>query len=314
MTDDDQQSLFGELPALTPPSRVQQRLIRSAVEIEADDPDAILFQHTVFCQTGLPYRNPGDVVRIWMRKQGTARLEVEAGRAFSPGADEFVDVGLPFGPKPRLILVYLNAEALRTGSPEIEVEDSLTAFVKRLGFVSKGRNMLIIKDQLARLSAAEIRLAIAYGTAQTRQVQAHIVTGFDLWFPKDERQRVLWPSTVRLSLDYFESLQRHAVPLDERAVAALSHSAMALDIYCWLAQRLHRINPGKPAFIPWTALREQFGWHYGRMDNFKRVFRQTLTMVVSQYRGARIELDDRGMTLRNSLPPVKGRLALITNA
>ena len=312
MTDYGQQSLFGDLPALTPPSRVQQRLIRSAVEIEADDPDAILFQHTVFCQTGLPYRNPGDVVRIWMRKQGTARLEVEAGRAFSPGADEFVDVGLPFGPKPRLILVYLNAEALRTGSPEIEVEDSLTAFVKRLGLVSKGRNMLIIKDQLARLSAAEIRLAVAYGTARARQVQAHIVTGFDLWFPKDERQRVLWPSTVRLSLDYFESLQHHAVPLDERAVGALSHSAMALDIYAWLAQRLHRINPGKPAFIPWVALKEQFGWHYGRMDNFKRVFRQTLTMVLSQYRGARLELDDRGMALRHSSPPVQGRLALIS--
>jgi Plasmid encoded RepA protein len=315
MTDDDQQSLFGGLlPALKPPSRVQQRLIRSAVEIEADDPDAILFQHTVFCQTGLPYRNPGDVVRIWMRKQGATRLEVEAGRAFSPGADEFVDVGLPFGPKPRLILVYLNAEALRTGSPEIEVEDSLTAFVKRLGFVSKGRNMLIIKDQLARLSAAEIRLAVAYGTAQARQVQAHIVSGFDLWFPKDERQRVLWPSTVRLSLDYFESLQRHAVPLDERAVAALSHSAMALDIYAWLAQRLHRVRLGKPAFIPWTALKEQFGWHYGRMDNFKRVFRQTLDMVLSQYQGALLELDDRGMALRNSPPPVKGRMALISKA
>ena len=313
MMDDDQQSLFGELPAMTLPSRIQQRLIRSAVEIEADDPDAILFQHTVFCQTGLPYRNPGDVVRIWMRKQGAARLEVEAGRAFSPGADEFVDVGLPFGPKPRLILVYLNAEALRTSSPEIEVEDSLTAFVKRLGFVSKGRNMLIIKDQLARLSAAEIRLAVAYGTAQARQVQAHIVSGFDLWFPKDDRQRVLWPSTVRLSLDYFESLQRHAVPLDERAVAALSHSAMALDIYAWLAQRLHRVRPGKPAFIPWTALKEQFGWHYGRMDNFKRVFRQTLDTVLSQYQGARLELDDRGMALRNSPPPVKGRMALISN-
>ena len=69
MTDDDQQSLFGELPALKPLSRIQQRLIRSAVEIEADDPDAILFQHTVFCQTGLPYRNPGRAVRIWERKQ-----------------------------------------------------------------------------------------------------------------------------------------------------------------------------------------------------------------------------------------------------
>ena len=311
MSKDDQHSLFGDLPPLRPLSRIEQRLVRSSAEIEADDPDTILFQHTVFCQTGLPYRNPGNDVRIWNRKQGAAHLEVAAGRAFSPTADDFIDVGLPFGPKPRLILAYLNAEALRSGSPQIEVEDSLTAFVKRLGLVSKGRNMLLIKDQLSRLSAAQIRLAVAYGD-HARQIQAHVVSGFDLWFPKDDRQKVLWPSTVSLSLDYFKSLQRHAVPLDERAVASLSHSAMALDIYAWLAQRLHRVNPVKPAFIPWTAIKDQFGWHYGRMDNFKRVFRQTLDMVLSQYRGARLELDDRGMTLRNSPPPIKGRVALIS--
>ena len=50
------------------------------------------------------------------------------------------------------------------------------------------------------------------------------------------------------------------------------------------------------------------------MDKFKAVFRQTLDMVLSQYRGARLELDDRGMTLRNSPPPVKGRLTLISKA
>ena len=71
--------------------------------------------------------------------------------------------------------------------------------------------------------------------------------------------------------------------------------------------------PGKARLHPWTALKDQFGWHYGRMDNFKRVFRQTLDTVLSQYQGARLELDDRGMTLRNSPPPVKGRMALISN-
>ena len=61
MTDDDQQSLFGDqLPVLKPLSPIQRRLVRSSAAIEADDPDAILFQHTVFCQTGLPYRNPGE--------------------------------------------------------------------------------------------------------------------------------------------------------------------------------------------------------------------------------------------------------------
>jgi hypothetical protein len=111
---------------------------------------------------------------------------------------------------------------------------------------------------------------------------------------------VLWPQTVRLSEEYFASLQRHAVPLDERAVAALAHSAMGLDLYAWLAQRLHRVEPGRPAFIPWAALREQFGWHYGRLDKFKAVFRPTLDMVLTQYRGARLGLGAGGLTLRNS--------------
>jgi replication initiator protein len=319
MSDTQAHGLFGPqhlsetLPKVRPPSRIKQRLIESAVEIEANVSDSITYQHTVFCQTGLPYRDPGHI-RLWKRSQGAVHLEVEAGRAFHPAKAEFVDVGLPFGAKPRLILAYLNGEALKTGSPVIEVEESLTAFVQRIGLCGEGRTIRTVKDQLSRLAASEVRLALTYGDQQSRQVNAHIVGEFDLWFPKDAKQRVLWPTTVTLDPRYFESLQRHAVPLDERAVAALSHSAMGLDIYAWVAQRLHRVEPGRPAFIPWRALKEQFGHQYGRMDNFKRVFRQTLDMVLSQYRAARMELDGRGMTLRNSPPPIKGRTALIRPA
>ena len=95
---------------------------------------------------------------------------------------------------------------------------------------------------------------------------------FDLWFPKDERQRVLWPSIVRLSLDYFDSLTRHAVPLDERAIASLSHSAMALDIYAGSRSGFTGSSLASPPFIPWTALKDQFGWHYNRIRDFRRVF------------------------------------------
>ena len=193
----------------------------------------------------------------------------------------------------------------------IEVEDSLSAFVQRIGLCREGRSIRVVKDQLTRLATAEIRLALAIPGTPARQVQAHIVKGFELWLPKDNRQRVLWPSSVSLSADYFESLQRHAVPLDERAIAALSHSAMALDLYCWLAQRLHRIDPARPAFIPWKAVKDQFGWHYSAMFKFRQVFRQTLDLVLTQYRGARLNLDGRGITLRNSPPPVKARLAAV---
>jgi len=45
------------------------------------------------------------------------------------------------------------------------------------------------------------------------QIDTKIVTAFNMWFPKEER--VLWPSIIRLSHEYFDSLQKHAVPLDE---------------------------------------------------------------------------------------------------
>jgi hypothetical protein len=82
-----------------------------------------------------------------------------------------------------------------------------------------------------------------------------------------------------LSDEYFNSLAKHAVPLDARAVAMLSGSSMALDAYVWLAQRLHRLVPGKPQFIPWTALHEQFGQGFARIRDFRRQFLHTLTQV-----------------------------------
>lgn len=295
--------------ALGTASRRTSRILAAANAV-ADDPETILFQHTVFCQTGLPYRNPGEDVRIWERVNGAATLKIIAGEAMHPELCRFVPIGLPFGPKPRLILAHLNAEALRQRSAEIEVGASLTAFVRRLQLDPGGRTISTIKNQLARLSSSAIRLGLVRdGHAVT--INSQIVTAFDLWFPKDDRQRVLWPATVRLSADYFDSLTRHAVPLHEQALMALSSSAMGLDVYAWLAQRLHRVDPGKPVQVPWKALQGQFGWHYDRGRDFRRVFRQTVRLVHSQYREAAIELDRPGMTLRHSPPPVKGRTGVL---
>lgn len=295
------------------PSRVKQRLIDASAEISLSPAEKITYQHTVLCQTGLPYRNPGSETRRWKRQNGRALLEIEAGRAIHPEQNDFVDLPLPFGAKARLILIHLNAEAIRTGTPVIEVEDSMTAFVRRLqNRTPTGPEIRKFKDQLSSLSAATIRLAVTQGD-RAIQVNTQVVTAFDLWFPKNPNQRILWPSTVRLSQDYFDSLGRHAVPLDERAVAALAHSAMGLDVYTWLAQRLHRVPDGKPQFIPWPALHEQFGPTYGRLRKFREVFLTTLRAVQTQYPAARIEADRKGLLLRNSPPPVSQRLVLVSH-
>jgi hypothetical protein len=290
-------------------SRVHRRLIEP-IETEDCDDARLAFQHTVFCQIGLPYRDPGDDVREWRRMQGTTMLVVQAGQVLQPREGTVLNVGLPWGAKPRLIMAHLNAEALRQGSPVIEVESSLSAFVKRIRGFDGGREIRFFKDQLTRLSSAIIRLAVARGD-QTHQVNTQIVTAFSLWLEKDERQRVMWPSTIQLSRDYFASLQEHAVPLNEADLAALAHSAMALDLYAWLAQRLHRVTPMRPAFVTWAALKQQFGPDYGRMDNFKRFFRKTLRQVRARYDRALIDLDEHGITLHHSLPPVMKRSVML---
>ena len=320
--------MMRQLKARSAPTPIQQRLLdTAALSVEQPDLQSLLYQHTVFCQTSLPYRNPGEEARTWERTNGEVQLEVIAGKAMHPDLGRFVPVGLPFGPKCRMVLMHINQRALVTESPHIEVEDTLSKFVRKvLQLDPNGRSMRTVKDQLARLSASSIRLGIVRdGHALT--VNSQIVTAFDVWFPKDDRQRVLWPSTVSLSLDYFQSLMNHAVPLDEAHIAALSHSALALDIYTWLAQRLHRIPAGKPVRVSWLALYGQFGQGYDpdRIDNFRRVFRVALKEVLTLYRAARVEDEDskppriysqggqyvwrekpaKGLTLYNSPPPVR---------
>jgi len=101
------------------------------------------------------------------------------------------------------------------------------------------------------------------------------------------------------------------VPLVERALAALSHSAMALDIYAWLAQRLHRVPREKPQFISWAAIKEQFGEGHSRMNKFKAVFRAAMFQVLACYPKAKVEADHKGLTLRHSPPPVSARVIIV---
>ena len=293
---------------LKPGSAVHRRLLEASADIAGTPSEQIVFQHTVLCQTGMPYRNPGEGVRRWERRNGVVVLEIDAGRVMHPVRKHFVDTPLPFGARARLILIHLNGEALRTGSPEIEVEDSLSAFAQRiLGRYPRGRDIRTFKEQLGALSTATVRLGVASGD-RAAQLTGQIVEVLDLWAPADPSQRVLWPSTIQLGERYFASLTRHAVPLDERAVRALAHSAMGLDIYAWLAQRLHRMARGRPQLVPWTVLHEQFGQGYGRIRKFREVFLRTLTFVHGQYRVARVEVDQKGLTLRNSPPPVGPRI------
>jgi hypothetical protein len=296
-------------------TNIQQRLFNLASDIATSPPEDLAFTHTVLAQTSLPTSKPPEGMLRWERRQGRATLLVVAGEAMDPHTQQFTQLPLPYGPKARLLLMHLNSEAVRRQSPIIPVEESMTAFFRRLmGTSLDGRQIRMLKNQLSALAAATFRLGIMQGEDRALQLDTKVVGAFDLWLQKDDAQRVLWPSTLRLSLDYYESLTQFAVPLDERAVSALAHSAMALDIYCWLAQRLHRIPVGKPQFVAWAAIYDQFGQGYREIRKFRRDFLGLMNQVKAVYPDGRMSEDTRGMTLEHSSPPVAKRMVQVSTA
>lgn len=293
-----------ELQRLARPiSRVDTRLIRTAEEIRQNAADEISYQHTVLCQTGFPYRETS--LRRWERRNGRVFLEIEAGRALDPDTERYVDLPLPFGSKARLILIYLCSTAVRLQSQTIDVDRTMTSFITQLqGREPNGPEIRKFKQQIAAIAGASIRMATVI-EGRSLQVNSQFVSKFDILLKKDDySQRVLWPETVELTTDFFNTLRDHAVPLDQRAVGALAHSAMALDVYAWLAQRLCRIPGRSDALVPWFSLHEQFGSGYKHIRQFRKVFLETIKDVLTQYPAANVFPTAEGLILKRSSPPI----------
>ena len=54
----------------------------------------------------------------------------------------------------------------------------------------------------------------------------------------DDRQGRLTGETAKLSEGFFEQVKRHPMPIEERAIKAISDNSQAIDCYLWLAGRL----------------------------------------------------------------------------
>jgi hypothetical protein len=111
--------------------------------------------------------------------------------------------------------------------------------------------------------------------------------------------------TARLSEKFFDSLQKHAVPLEEAAIRQINNNSMALDVYCWLAFRLRSLKGPTP--VSWKAIKAQFGAGFKQTGHFRETFRTNLGLTRSVYPDAHLDDDDKGLILFPSPAPVGPR-------
>jgi hypothetical protein len=287
-----------DLP-LFQPTPLQRRLIDAAVEIEECTPDTVEFLHAVLCQVGLPRRVTKE--RVFERNNGRASIRVEAGALYKGG--KWVEQPLPCGAKPRLALIHVSSEAVRTKSRTVEVGESIAEFLRLLDLPTNGPAYAEMKRQMERLAACNMMLGMS-APSRDVTVSAKPIERFEAWLQYDGRQRSMWPGVLELSQPFFETLISHAVPLDPRAIHGLKKSALALDVYTWLAHRLCRVRKADGVKLSWGNLRQQFGQEYRCSKDFKKEFRAALLKVRAVYPHARIDEEIGGLRLYSSPAPV----------
>ena len=288
---------------------IQLKRIEANLDIKANPGsiDKAVFQHSILCNVFFPYQNPGDDVRIWSKEFRNASLNLNVIERKDKQTKEVKSYGLPYGANARLIMAYVNTLAIKRQDPVIPLGANVNRFIEALGKSSKdGRTRKGIKDQLNRITHSVIQIGLETEDKKVSRMTGSnllLIDDFDLWYSKSGDEQFLFPSFIKLSDRYFENLLEHAVPLDERAMFALSKDAMALDIYTWLANRLHGLK--KPQKITWKAMKDQFGQTYKRMNDFKGKFRQKMVKVSGVYPAARVEEEtNKYFTLYNSPPPI----------
>ena len=74
------------------------------------------------------------------------------------------------------------------------------------------------------------------------------------------------------------------VPVDMRALRALKHSPLQLDLYAWATYTAYVVSKSRESrFVAWRWLHEQFGADYTALKDFKKHARGAMARVASVY-------------------------------
>jgi hypothetical protein len=308
-------------------ARRRQRDLETISDILGRLPEADerAYLHSGLCQTYLPHSRPHRDDTIWSRNSGRFTLMVtpgavdgtverpleerrrrrktEQGIAPKPLAASGPSfVGVPYGPKARLILIYLQSEGKR--SRVVSLGESLSAFIRSVGLEAtwgpKG-NVPVFREQILRIARCTFTLQwqgrLPDGSDSLNLCDVKIASGLELALSASS-----WRGVVELDADFHAHLQEHAVPLDKRAIRKLSDNSMALDLYTLFAYRLPKLK--EELHLSWGQLRAQLGAEADRNSELSRRIREALTKVLDVYPHAKVNVTRHGLLLRHSPPSV----------
>ncbi|MGY0794288.1 replication protein RepA [Azospirillum argentinense] len=285
--------------------KADRQRLEIAAAVASEEEQGLSICHAGFALTSLPHKNITEP--LWRRDGHRITLLVESGRDRKGEL-----IGIPYGSKARMMLIYLQTRAVQTQSREVELGRSMRAWMSAMGLeATGGATYRLVSEQAKRISACRLTFFTDRNGGEERTNGAFVENEFSLAGALGD-QPTLWQESVRLDEAFYRSLIDHPVPVSETALRQIGNKSMAIDVYVWAAYRLHILT--KPTPISWPALFAQFGGGFSQLKHFKPSFVDALATALAAYPDARIEVEDTGLLLHPSRPPiakVQHRLGLI---
>ncbi|MCW2242566.1 replication protein RepA [Azospirillum canadense] len=281
-----------------------RNLVDIAAAVLAEESTALGITYSGFCLTALPHKKLPDE-QEWERKGHNVTLVVQPGW-LPDGNGGRKQFGVPYGSRARLILLYLQTQAVQNNSPEVELGRSMNDWLDRMGLSNGGQAYKDVREQANRLSACNLTFMWNNAGGRGEFEKDSIIKGGGIQLHTDDpSQPRLWTDKVRLSPSFYKALREHPVPIWEPALRHIINQSMAIDVYVWLAYRLHVLTGPTP--VSWAALHAQFGAAYRTRAQFKYKFPDVLKMAMVVYPDAQVTIDDQGVVLYPSKPPIPER-------
>jgi hypothetical protein len=277
-------------------SKAERGAIEAAASMLSEEESRLGITHAGFAMTSLPHKRIEE--GIWRRDGHRTTLLVESGRSRAGTL-----VGVPYGSIARLILLYLQTEAVRTNTPEVELGRSMKSWMGRMSLTTGGKTYQLVTEQARRISACRLTFFTdRENGAESRHNGAFVQDAITFASVIDDDQPTLWQDRVRLDPSFWRSLKEHPVPVREEAIQAIGTRSLAIDVYIWLAYRLHSLSKSTP--VSWAAVHAQFGAGFRLVRQIKPTFLDALNFALAVYPEARVDADRQGLILHPSPPAV----------
>ena len=189
----------------------------------AEEESRLGITHAGFALTSLPHKRIEEA--LWRREGHRKHLLVESGRHRNGGSSWACLTPRSIA---RLILLYLQTEAIRTSSPEVELGRSMKSWMGRMSLSTGGRTYQLVAEQARRISACRLTFFTdRENGAERRHNGAFVQDAISLSGVMENDQPTLWQDRVRLDEGFWRSLREHPVPVREEAIKAIGTRSLA---------------------------------------------------------------------------------------